>query len=225
VLRRNLFPVWIGILLLSGMFLMGQVAWPPPCVVVDIPDPWLEYEVKVSLYGHGFTQYDPMDPEQDICLSDLQRITYLRDYCWLPTYIEDLSGLEYCVGLTEISECGLNSELGPIGSLTNLEVLRFIRGTYSDLGPLTGLTDLRELTLSQGEITDISPLAGLTNLEYLNLASNQISDIYPLVQNSGIGEGDEVSLYNNPLNETSCTVYIPQLRDRGVDVSYSWPCP
>jgi len=35
--RRKLWPVWIGIFLLSGMFLMGQDAWvePPECVDVD----------------------------------------------------------------------------------------------------------------------------------------------------------------------------------------------
>jgi len=30
--RRSLIPVWIGIILLSGMFLMGQETWPPQCV-------------------------------------------------------------------------------------------------------------------------------------------------------------------------------------------------
>jgi len=28
--KRRLVPVWIGIILLSGMFLMGQETWPPP---------------------------------------------------------------------------------------------------------------------------------------------------------------------------------------------------
>ncbi len=27
--RRNLIPVWVGILLLTSMFLMGQDTWPP----------------------------------------------------------------------------------------------------------------------------------------------------------------------------------------------------
>ena len=30
--RRSLVPVWIAIILLSGMFLMGQESWPPQCV-------------------------------------------------------------------------------------------------------------------------------------------------------------------------------------------------
>jgi hypothetical protein len=28
--RRDLVPVWFGIIVLSGMFLMGQESWPPP---------------------------------------------------------------------------------------------------------------------------------------------------------------------------------------------------
>jgi len=35
--RRNLIPVWVGIILLSGMFLMGQEGWgPTPCIDEDI---------------------------------------------------------------------------------------------------------------------------------------------------------------------------------------------
>ena len=38
MLRRNLVPVWIGIILLSGMFLMGQESWgPPPTGMAQIP--------------------------------------------------------------------------------------------------------------------------------------------------------------------------------------------
>jgi formylglycine-generating enzyme required for sulfatase activity len=33
--KRNLIPVWIGIVLLSGMFLMGQQGWAPTCVDTD----------------------------------------------------------------------------------------------------------------------------------------------------------------------------------------------
>ena len=32
---RTRFPVWIGILALSGMFLLGQESWPPPCPDLD----------------------------------------------------------------------------------------------------------------------------------------------------------------------------------------------
>lgn len=38
--NRNSVPVWIGIILLSGMFLMGQESWPPQGDLCD-PDPCL----------------------------------------------------------------------------------------------------------------------------------------------------------------------------------------
>ncbi len=33
--RRNFIPVWVGVLVLSGMFLAGQDSWPPPCIDPD----------------------------------------------------------------------------------------------------------------------------------------------------------------------------------------------
>jgi formylglycine-generating enzyme required for sulfatase activity len=34
---KNLIPVWMGITLLSGMFLMGQQTWEPPSFMVPVP--------------------------------------------------------------------------------------------------------------------------------------------------------------------------------------------
>jgi len=63
------------------------------------------------------------------------------------------------------------------------------------------------------------------------LAGNQISDIKPLVDNSGIDNGDTVSLCRNnktnPLSTTSSDTYIPRLQTRGVTVQYAksvWDC-
>jgi len=50
-----------------------------------------------------------------------------------------------------------------------------------------------------------------------------------LVDNAGINNGDTVYLYDsfykntNPLSTTSCTVYIPQLKSRGVNVYHNCP--
>jgi len=41
-----------------------------------------------------------------------------------------------------------------------------------------------------------------------------------LVDNPGLGEGDYVSLGNNPLSSDSINTYVPQLRARGVAVDY-----
>jgi len=39
MLKKGLIPVWIGILVMSGMFLMGQDTWPPTLECVDFEDP------------------------------------------------------------------------------------------------------------------------------------------------------------------------------------------
>jgi len=42
MLRKGLLPIWVGILVLSGMFLLGQDTWPPqesPQIVSVLPDP------------------------------------------------------------------------------------------------------------------------------------------------------------------------------------------
>jgi len=41
-----------------------------------------------------------------------------------------------------------------------------------------------------------------------------------LVDNPELGEGDYVSLGNNPLSSDSIDIYIPQLRARDVTVEY-----
>jgi len=38
------------------------------------------------------------------------------------------------------------------------------------------------------------------------------------MDNPGLGEGDYVSLGNNPLSSASISTYIPELRARGVKV-------
>ncbi len=58
----------------------------------------------------------------------------------------------------------------------------------------------------------------LEMIRALRLSGNQISDIKHLVDNTGLGSGYDIYLKNNPLSTTSCTVYIPQLENRGVNV-------
>lgn len=48
----------------------------------------------------------------------------------------------------------------------------------------------------------------------------EITNIEPLVNNIGLGSGDYVYLYNNPLDSMSVNVYISALEARGVSVYY-----
>jgi len=40
------------------------------------------------------------------------------------------------------------------------------------------------------------------------------------VENEGLGTGDRVYLFDNPLSDDSINIYIPQLEARGVTVTY-----
>ncbi|MQF48753.1 tetratricopeptide repeat protein [SAR202 cluster bacterium AC-647-N09_OGT_505m] len=95
--------------------------------------------------------------------------------------IENLSGLEYAVNLTEL-DIGHNrvSDISRLASLTKLTRLVLDRNEIIDISPLASLTNLTELVLYSNPISDISSLASLTNLTEPNLYSNPISDIRPI---------------------------------------------
>ena len=99
-------------------------------------------------------------------------------------------------------------------------LLNLHNNQISDISPLANLISLDILSLHNNQISDISPAANLTSLMNLRLDSNQISDIAPLMENAGLGEGDEVSLTDNPLSDDSIHIYIPELEARGVTVDY-----
>jgi len=119
-----------------------------------------------------------------------------------------------------LSKCEI-ADITPITNLTSLQLLYLKHNYITDISPLAGLVHLERLYLEDNQIVDISPLENLRELDLLILSKNQISDILPLVNNSGLEEGDFVSLSSNPLNEISINEYIPALRNRGVIVI--WP--
>jgi Leucine-rich repeat (LRR) protein len=95
-----------------------------------------------------------------------------------------------------------------------------------DISAFSDLMNLRRIYLGDNQIVDISAFSDLMNLSYIELDNNQIEDLYPLIQNNEFGERqswepeDTIYLYNNPLNETSINIYIPELEARGVIVYY-----
>ena len=89
----------------------------------------------------------------------------------------------------------------------------------TDINPIAGLVTLTSLWLSGNQVSNIEPLLNLVNLRILKLQSNQIVDIVTLVNNTGIDNGDEIELQNNPLSDISINTYIPQLEARGVTVN------
>ena len=67
------------------------------------------------------------------------------------------------------------SDITPLASLTNLQVLNISSHQIIDIVPLASLTSLRELDLSGNQISDLEPLASLTNLQKLDLKGNPLT--------------------------------------------------
>jgi len=176
-------------------------------IPVTFPDSNLETAIREAINK----------PEGPIYSTDLESLIRLEAWSMR---ITDLTGLEYCLNLQELSLGGNNiSDISPLASLTNLTTLTLGGNNISDISPLASLTNITKLRLSHNRITDISPLQNLTELTWLYLVGNEITDASPLVKNSGLSEGDEVSLLqDNPLSDKSLSVYIPELRDRGVNI-------
>ncbi len=223
---------WVGDLnsVRRAYFMFYQLAGITADQEVIFPDPNLEAAIREAISKSEGTIY----------ISDLEGLASLdaseRD-------ITDLTGLEYCVNLerlwlyrnqisdvsplaslTDLTGVELNwnqiRDISPLALLTNVIVLNMAHNQISDISPLGSLANLTMLFLDRNQITDVSPLVSLTNLTMLSLWKNEISDIKSLVNNVGLSKGDTVRLNFNPLSTTSVDVYIPQLQERGVDVSW-----
>ena len=130
------------------------------------------------------------------------------------------------------------TDISPLSNLTRLEYLYLDRNLVVDLSPLSGLNRLFFLSASDNRIRnlaglagmprlfylrldgnairDITPLGDVTSLFYIDLSDNQIRDIEPLVDNAGLGFGDLVYLYGNPLDDVSVSDHVPVLQSRGI---------
>ena len=202
----------LALLVILGLFIMGQFGYTAQSDVVKFVDPNLEQVVRNTL---GIPKRQP------ITRADMTRLTSLdaefKD-------IRNLSGLEYAINLQWLNLWGNEiKDISPLSNLSNLWLLWLSYNQISDISPLANLTNLWYLDLSNNQISDISPLANLTNLQVLNLSWNQISDISPLVSNTGLGQGDVVDLENNPLDLTPGSddmQNIQILQSRGVTVYY-----
>ena len=156
---------------LAGNPLEGDYTWSfttTPGEVVTFSDPNLEAAIREAINK----------PTGDIYQADLEGLTTLDAS---EKSIADLTGLEYCINLTElVLDNNQISDISSLTGLTNLQTLSLCQNQISNILPLAGLTNLQSLLLSLNQISDISSLTGLTNLQTLGLAWNQISNTLPL---------------------------------------------
>lgn len=203
-----------------------------PDGVVAFPDLGLEVAIR-----------EAMDkPAGDIYRYELESLTELQAQ---DAHISDISGIQYCGGLTrlymggnQISDISLLASLtslaalhlegnrigdiSPLASLTSLTELYLYGNQIRDISPLASLTSLSRLFLGRNQIRDISLLSSLTHLTALHIGSNPVSDISPLLKNPGLGSGDQVWVLGDSLDmhEGSEDVKaIRTLQGWGVDVT------
>ena len=170
---------------------------PTPCNdKIDFPDSNLETVIREAIEKLS----------GDICQSDLEKLTaFNANYA----NITDVTGLEYCINLDNLSLLGNQiSDISPLANLTNLTLLMLGENQISDLTALSGLTNLNSLAIPTNGISDISQLSQLTNLEVLWLMNNQITDISPL---SNLTNLTTLFLGDNQISDLSSLSSLPKL--------------
>jgi len=116
------------------------------------------------------------------------------------------------------------TDLTPLSELTSLKELNISWSHPVDgLFQLSDLKQMSELTAEYSTIEDLGPLRGLTSLEALNLKHNNISDLGPLLGNTGVGNGDRVTLLSNPIDCDVQASNMQVLKDRGVILETDCP--
>lgn len=198
---------------------------------VTIPDPNLRAIIIDALNKTPSTPIAPADmmtlTELDCAGEEISHLTGLEfatHLIHLDLSENPISSLTPIAQLTHLVSLYLTgngiSDLTPIARFTHLIELGLSRNSIKDLSPIASLTQLKALALDDNSITDLSPIASLTQLEFIILDNNTIEDLSPLVANTGLGDGDVISLINNPLSEPAINTHIPTLQARGITVEF-----
>ena len=176
---------------------------------VEIPDQNLRAAIEDALgKPHG----------QPIAPAEMLTLTFLYADA---VGVRDLMGLEGAINLTVLSLGDNNiTDISAVASLTKLTELHLWDNEITNITPIAGLTRLTSLDLAGNAITDISALARLTHLQWLILVDNSIADLSPLLANTGLGAGDEVVVFGNPLSHQAINTHLPTLERRGVTVVF-----
>jgi len=155
-------------------------------------------------------------------LGPLSNLTKLETLLLNENPIESIGAIADLPAMKELNLSKTEVEdISPVSNLETLEVLYLWGMGIDDISAVGTLANLVFISFGNNRITDITALEDLTNLETVWLEDNFISNIKPLASNTGIGDGDEIILWNNPLDDDACETYIPFLIDRGVDIKYN----
>ncbi len=190
----------------------------PGLAVLDLPMNQVS-DISVLSLCTGLVDLN-LENNQISDISALSSLTRLTRLGLGSNQISDLSALS---SLTNLALLALGNNLvgdvSALSSLNNLTILDLRWNRVRNVSPLSSLAKLTVLELDGNQIKNVKPLASLNNLNELALRWNQIEDIQHLLENSGLSEWDVIYLGGTRLSDASLNVYIPQLEERGVEVS------
>ena len=158
-------------------------------------------------------------------ITDVTPLADMTSLNFLSLYVNQIADVTPLADMTSLNWLLLVAnqivDVGPLAHLTSLVYLGLQNNQIADVTPLAGLTGLSRLGLGDNELVDVSPLTELSSLGWLGLWNNDIEDIGPLLDNPGLGAGDIVHVWRNPLNEYSKAQDIPALEDREARVIHA----
>jgi internalin A len=130
--------------------------------------------------------------------------------------VSDVAPIRNLVNLTQLS-LGSNqiTDLWWLRNMTKVETLHLSVNQVSDIGHLRQMLELTTLQLQGNQIGGIRPLGGMTKLQYVQLDYNRIGSLLPLLENTDLGQGDEVFVAAILSCRRSSTSRSPRSRPAG----------
>lgn len=162
-----------------------------------------------------------------VMATDFSPITALTSLRSLAIDSNDLDDLDFLSELTLLSSfwasnCSI-SDFNIFGGYDHFRYLHLSGNQIVEIGALADNTVLVTLSMNGNSVSDLTPLQNNLDLARLNLRNNDVSDLGPLVANGGIGQGDEVDIWGNPIDCTEQADNIAELRTREVVLTTNCP--
>lgn len=136
-------------------------------------------QVRHMVVGGLQTYWNAHTTEDSLVDQDILNLIKAVNFDSTMGVIESLDGIEKLTNLEEISIQGNAqnfmplSDLSPLSSLSNLQVIRIQYASIVDLSPISQLINLTEINFNENKIVDTTPLAGLTKLRSVTLERNR----------------------------------------------------
>ncbi len=195
---------------LSGLTSLRQLTLTGPGMNDVAPLSTLSNLVKLGLNGNGIIDIEPLYGLTNLQVLDLGN--------------NQIGNIDSLYGMTDLRALHLENnfiaEVDVLALMPHLSYLHLGGNRVRNIDILAPLTGLQYIYLNDNDISNIDALANLAALDYLDLQNNQITRIFPLAKNAGLGSGDQVYLYGNPLGAMAIGKYLPLLRSRGVSVYF-----